>query len=222
MERKKILTKFKPGHIPWNKGLDGYGKGRHVSLETREKLRISSSGRMHSEESKKKMSESHSKLTGCLNPFYGKKHSDKSIVMNRESAMERWNDPGFRDRVMLSRKGTQNGEKNPRWKGGVTPLNSMIRHCDKYFEWVNSVFTRDDFTCQECGVRGSYLEAHHEKRFSKIMDEFLFEYNQFSPIEDRETLFRLAMKYKPFWDLENGKTMCSKCHNETKGAIHGA
>lgn len=229
MERKKVYekhkdnpTSFKPGQAPWNKGLVGYLKGRVVSDETREKLKIASSGRKHTKESKIKMSESHSKLVGELNPFYGKKHSQESIELNREATAGRWKDEGFRKLVLGRRKGKQCGDRNPRWKGGVTPLNSMIRHCEKYLEWINSVFVRDDYTCRECGVRGNYLEAHHEKRFAIIMDEFLYEYDQFSPIEDKETLFRLAMKYKPFWDLGNGKTMCSKCHNVTKGAIHGA
>jgi 5-methylcytosine-specific restriction endonuclease McrA len=98
----------------------------------------------------------------------------------------------------------------------------MLRSCDKYKQWIKDVFSRDNFTCQECFKRGTYLEAHHEKRFSIIMKEFLSLYDQFSPIEDKETLLRLAIKYEPFWTLENGKTMCSKCHNLTKGAIHGS
>lgn len=28
-----------------------------------------------------------------------------------------------------------------------------------------SVFMRDDFTCQLCGARGGYLNAHHIKRY---------------------------------------------------------
>lgn len=221
MERKRVLTKFKPGQIPWNKGLIGYLKGKIVSDKTRDKLRIASAGRGHSIESRKKMSESHKKLIGKLNPFYGKKHTRESLELNRRATTGRWKDISFRNKVMINRIGKQSGDKNPRWKGGITPISSMIRQCDEYVSWKNSIFTRDDFTCQECGKRGGYLEAHHIKQFTSIMKDFLCEYNQFSPIEDKETLFRLAIKYKPFWELKNGKTMCSECHNITKGVRHG-
>jgi hypothetical protein len=208
--------------IPWNKGMVGYGAGRVVSVETREKLRIASSGRFHSCKSREKMSEAHKKLVGELNPFYGKKHTKKSRDLNRQATTSRWKDRSYRSKVLLSRLGKQSGKNNPRWKGGVTPFNRMIRDCDEYLNWKNSVFSRDNFTCQECDKRGGYLEAHHIKEFYTILDEFLEEYNQFSPMEDKETLIRLATKYSPLWDIENGKTLCSKCHNKTKGVRHGA
>ena len=40
--------------------------------------------------------------------------------------------------------------------------------------------------------------------------------------EDKETLVRLAFTYKPFWDIDNGKTLCEECHNKTKVYINGA
>lgn len=48
------------------------------------------------------------------------------------------------------------------------------------------------------------------------MNKFLQEYNQFSPMEDIETLARLATNYKSFWEINNGKTLCKDCHNLTK------
>ena len=32
-------------------------------------------------------------------------------------------------------------------------------------DWRAAVFARDDFTCQECGVKGGTLNAHHVKPF---------------------------------------------------------
>lgn len=53
------------------------------------------------------------------------------------------------------------------------------------------------------------------KSFYKILQEFLQTYNQFSPIEDKETLVRLAINYTPFWDINNGITLCTDCHKLT-------
>ena len=58
--------------------------------------------------------------------------------------------------------------------------------------------------------------------FSFIFRDFLRLYNQFSVIEDKETLLRLAFTYEPFWDLRNGVTLCKLCHEEyrIKSAKH--
>lgn len=109
------------------------------------------------------------------------------------------------------------GKNNSSWKGGLTDLYIMIRHLDEYKSWRKSVFERDNYICQKCGDnKGGNLEAHHKKQFAQILQEFLQEYSQFSPIEDKETLVRLATTYKDFWDVSNGVTLCRDCHNETK------
>lgn len=96
---------------------------------------------------------------------------------------------------------------------GRTPLYNLIRNSNTYKEWRNKVFKRDSYTCQNCGDdTGGNLNAHHKIQFNIILQEFLKEYDQFSPIEDKETLVRLAIKYKPFWDIDNGQTLCKKCH----------
>jgi len=100
-----------------------------------------------------------------------------------------------------------------------TPLAFAIRGLAEAVSWRMKVFTRDNFTCQDCGdAQGGNLEAHHKKPFSKLFQEFLQAYSQFSPIEDKETLLRLAMSYTPFWDVGNGKTLCEGCHDKTRGS----
>ncbi len=109
------------------------------------------------------------------------------------------------------------GELNPNYrKGGIIPLSDKIRELFEYKEWKNKVFARDNYTCKECKTRGIYLEAHHHKKFNIILKEFLVQYSQFSLIEDKETLIRLAISYQPFWDIDNGQTLCVDCHNKTK------
>ena len=110
----------------------------------------------------------------------------------------------------------QKGSKHWNWKGGISSLECIIRTLLEYKQWRREVFKRDYWTCQECGYKGKSIEAHHKRQFAKLLQEFLQEYNQFSPIEDKETLVRLAIKWKPFWNIYNGQTLCKGCHNLTK------
>jgi hypothetical protein len=111
------------------------------------------------------------------------------------------------------------GKNTPAWKG-TSSLYILIRESNKYKNWRNKVFKRDNYTCKECLKRGNYLEAHHNKiPFSKLLKNFLNKYNQFNPIKDKEFLVVLAVKWKPFWYLNNGITLCRKCHNKTKKGV---
>lgn len=105
------------------------------------------------------------------------------------------------------------GNKNSSWKGGITLLQGKIRRLPEYSIWRKAIFERDNYTCQQCFKKGGDLEAHHNiETFAKLLIEFLNQYNQFSPYEDKEILVRLAITYKPFWDINNGITYCKVCH----------
>jgi len=92
------------------------------------------------------------------------------------------------------------GKKNPNWKGGITPLELKIRHSFKYRQWRSDVFTRDDFTCQECNRRGIELNAHHIESFALILE-----------LNDIKT-FNQAVNCEELWNINNGITFCKKCH----------
>jgi len=97
------------------------------------------------------------------------------------------------------------GEKNPRWKGGITNLNQKIRHCVEYKIWCRGVMKRDDYICQFCKKRGGNLEVDHfPKRFSDIM------------VEHSIDSYEKARSCAEMWDLKNGRTLCVSCHNSTK------
>ena len=111
------------------------------------------------------------------------------------------------------------GDKHPCWRGGVTSLKMKIRGLQESEDWRIVVFQRDNCTCQKCNARNGngkavYLEAHHLKSFESIFQEFLNEYDQFSSIEDKEILLKLAIKYQSFWDVSNGQTLCKECHRK--------
>lgn len=93
------------------------------------------------------------------------------------------------------------GANHPLWKGGVTPLHNKIRNCKKYEEWRKFIIERDNFTCIECGIRGGVLNVDHIKPFSFILKEY-----QPNTLEE-------ALSCIEFWDFNNGRTLCKRCHN---------
>ena len=81
------------------------------------------------------------------------------------------------------------GENNPSWKGDGSFKQARIRYQIEYKIWRNAVLVRDNWTCQECGQQGGRLIAHHIKSFTRYPE------------------LRLA--------IDNGKTLCLKCHKLT-------
>lgn len=92
------------------------------------------------------------------------------------------------------------GEKCYLWKGGITSLYIQIRRTFKYRLWRSDIFTRDDFTCQECGQCGGKLEVHHIKSFSSIIQKY-----EITKIEE-------ALNCEELFNINNGITYCKKCH----------
>ena len=154
----------------------GRRKGFKVSEETRRKMSKAKKGIVISEKHKKRLSEFHT----------GKKLSEETKRKLSE---------------------LNKGNKNPNWGGKYHTKEwrrkvreAMIKHWDtigrklrrpkhdsyKYNDWRTAVFTRDNWTCQTCRVRGGYLQAHHIKSFSNY-PELRFE-------------------------LDNGVALCRECH----------
>jgi len=79
------------------------------------------------------------------------------------------------------------GEDNPNWKNGISTEANLIRTSAEYERWKKTVFKRDDFTCQFCGIRGGDLNAHHILSFRDFPE------------------YRLT--------VDNGITHCVECHD---------
>lgn len=102
-------------------------------------------------------------------------------------------------------KGFGKGKDHYNWQNGLTSFTRTIRRCFQYRQWRSDIFTRDDFTCQECGKRGGNLEAHHTpKSFAEIIKEYYIK-----TLQD-------ALMCAELWNINGGKTLCEKCHNKTK------
>jgi len=97
------------------------------------------------------------------------------------------------------------GENSIHWKGGITSVNQVVRHCLEYKQWIKSIFERDNYTCVLCGdKRGGNLEADH---FPIPFCQIMFD-NNIKSLSD-------AVKCKKLWDINNGRTVCMKCHNRS-------
>ena len=117
-----------------------------------------------------------------------------------------------RRKISVGKNNANYGKKPWNYKG-TTPLYKRIRNSEESKQWQWAISKRDGYRCQDC-FSSNNLRVHHIKHFSDIFQEFLSIYDQFSPMEDLETLVRLSTKYKSFWDIDNGITLCAKCHSK--------
>ena len=95
------------------------------------------------------------------------------------------------------------GDKNPTWKGGVYgTFRHRLMGLIEYKQWRESVFDRDNYTCQTCGIRGAKLNADHIHRYVDIIKEY-----RIKTVEE-------ALGCSVLWDIKNGRTLCVPCHKQ--------
>ena len=82
------------------------------------------------------------------------------------------------------------GSNHWNWKGGTSRTERhLLMNRVEYKCWRISVFERDNWTCQFCGIRGVYLNAHHIKSWANYP----------------------ALRY----EVDNGVSLCEDCHKLT-------
>lgn len=151
-------------------------KGVRFSEKHKEKIRQAllarkaKLGYVNSEETRNKM-----RLAKLGKPSNnkGKKCSSESIERMRvaHKGQVAWNKgrtdlPSPSQETIRKRKLKMMGKDNPAWRGGVTPENHKIRTSIEMRLWRESVFARDNYTCQKTGKRGGKLHPHHIKNFA--------------------------------------------------------
>lgn len=185
MKNRNQKGQFIKGITPWNTGKKGLKigtkKGAKFSKEHRLNLSKSHKGQVNV----MKGTGAHTICTQCGKEFYHWRQGEK------------------RHRKFCSKRCQwffMQGDNHWNWKGGISPLAEKIRKSFKYRQWRSDIFTRDDYTCQECHIKGGKLHAHHTKLLSYIIEEY-----KIKTIED-------AVNCEELWNINNGITFCEKCH----------
>jgi hypothetical protein len=184
-------------------------KGKVFSAEHRRNLSLSMIGRKRSENSLRLQSE---RQKGKPSPMKGKKHKPESLEKLRTSLRGRTYSSEYKEKMRQTmirtnavarlrtgnpvwnkgikgvHKYARKGSDHPFWKGGITPELLKIRGSIEYELWRNSVYARDNWTCQKYKIKGGVLNAHHILNFKSHPD------------------LRLA--------IDNGITLSKRAHNE--------
>lgn len=134
----------------------------------------------------------------------GYKHLESSKI-KASLSHKKWaqNNP---ERIVL-RGLKSRGENHYRWNGGISRLNTSIRTMHENRKWADAVRARDKY-CLRCGSENK-LEAHHKKHLSHLIE--------YLGVTNRNEARKFAVI---LWDLNNGETLCKKCHWLEHGRIY--
>ncbi len=137
-------------------------KGRKLSEETKQKMRLNRVGMLgkkHSQKTKDMISKNRkNKCCGKNNYNYGKKLSNKHKDDISKTVSELWNNGIYDNRNYCGNP----LDKHPNWKGGL----SYLPYCFKFNkELKEEIRERDNRICQLCGKteeeNGRKLDVHH-------------------------------------------------------------
>jgi predicted restriction endonuclease len=110
-------------------------------------------------------------------------------------------------------------ETLPGIKDGVFAFDDMVcdfwgvpdapRDTAKQNEWAKAVYERDDYTCQSCGLHRCLPSTTHIEQGGRTLTVFdpgiQLQAHHIKPY---------ALYPKLAWDIDNGITLCDKCHHE--------
>ncbi|MCK9319482.1 NUMOD3 domain-containing DNA-binding protein [Methanoculleus sp.] len=166
-----------------------------ISKETRDKISKTLTGRKNPEHSERMKGRIpwNKGLIGVMKP---NKTSFKKGLITWNKGKKGTYSTGERSietklKISLARLRNSNGKKT---------LRTRLRATGTYENWRKSIFERDDYTCQLCKKRGDKIVAHHITHFISILNK------------NKIDKFEQALKCKELWDINNGITLCEKCH----------
>jgi len=224
LERRRKISESKKGHVvsietrrkisASLKGEKHYWFGKKHSEETKQKMRLAWGNRPRTWVGMPLSKEAREKISNARKGVLFTEEHKRNIgiaSLGRVPSLE------TRQKISIAGKGrsftiehrrkigfAQRGEKSHNWEGGITSLNKMIRHSIEYKFWRTHIFQRDNYTCQDCKIRGGVeLHSDHIIPFSFILASY-----KIKTLED-------ALKCEFLWDIRNGRTLCILCHKKT-------
>jgi 5-methylcytosine-specific restriction endonuclease McrA len=138
-------------------------------------------------------------VKGQLSWRKGLKMNDEQIERQKLAMRKFWDSSEgmiAREKIrqhQIGRPTGRTGDKCNFWKGGKTEEYRKLKNSIEWKNWRRAVFERDDYTCQDCGIRNEkglgrtiQMHPHHLKLQSKFP--------------------------KLRFVISNGITLCNDCH----------
>lgn len=100
----------------------------------------------------------------------------------------------------------KSGPDHYAWNGGISQLNRSIRQMTEHRRWSLAVRARDG-CCVRCGSVEN-MESHHRDELAALISRH--------GITNRSE----ARQCAALWNIENGITLCRRCHYAEHGRSH--
>jgi len=101
------------------------------------------------------------------------------------------------------------GQYNSSWKGGVTAVCDSVRRCNKYLQWRESCFTKNNYFSQISNLRGT-LNCHHVYPLHIILQSSI---TQHKPLPDEYRDLAIVHDQR-FYDDDNGLVISKEEHDK--------
>ena len=100
-------------------------------------------------------------------------------------------------------------DKHPRWRGGRSDLNVLIRNSKRYKNWAKDIRDRDKYKCQFCESK-KIIQVDHITPMCTIINNLLSNRS----LIDKYDKLEFLLKCDELFDINNGRVLCINCHRK--------